>query len=239
MATNPNLILRRPDRGLILAVAAGFPLVVFAGFYKSYFLRAFFDVPPIANSLVHVHGIVMTVWVVLFIVQFALVRTRNVKLHMSMGIASIAFAALLVVVGLATAYDSQIVRGVAPPGIEPFKFFLIPVFDMILFVLLFGGAIYYRRRPTEHRALMLLTAVNFSASPLSRISIVPGEYMLVWAFGMPILIALLLLAWHTFKHGKLNLVFAIATCVFVLSVPLRIAIGETAIWQTIAARIAP
>lgn len=248
MANNPTVVRhpleaalnRRPsDKTLYLAIAIIFPLVVFVGFFKSYIFRIFFsDVPPIANYLVHLHGISMMAWVVYFVAQVALIRTKNVKLHMTMGMIGIALAALVFVVGMATTYDSQIVRGAAPPGLHPHKFFLIPVADMILFAIFFSGAIYYRKKPTEHKSLMLLTAVNFMGSPFSRIPLLPTDNFMIVAFGAPALITVVALAWHTWKHGKLNKVFALGSALFLISLPARILIGETETWMRIAAWMA-
>jgi hypothetical protein len=59
----------------------------------------------------------MSTWVLYFVAQVALVRSKNIKLHMSVGIAGIALAAIVVVVGMATAWDAHMVRGMAPAGI--------------------------------------------------------------------------------------------------------------------------
>src|SRR5687768_12088266 len=94
MAINANVFNPRlADRKLFLATAIGFPLVVLAGYFKSYYFSAFFaDARPIANTLVHAHGLVMSAWVLYFIAQVALIRTKNVKLHMTMGIAGVVLA---------------------------------------------------------------------------------------------------------------------------------------------------
>ena len=161
MAVNENFLKCGADRKLFLAAAVGFPLLVLIGYFRTYYFRAFFDVKPLATSLVHVHAVVMTAWVIYFSSQIALIRSRNVRLHMSMGLAGIALAAIVVVVGMGAAYDAHLIRGTAPAGIDPHSFFLIPVSDMLLYIVFFGGAIYYRKRPTEHKSLMLLTALNF------------------------------------------------------------------------------
>lgn len=230
MAINSNLLRRPSDRGLFLIAAAVFPLLVLAGYFKSYYFSAFFDARPIANALVHAHGIVMSVWVIYFVAQVALIRSKNVKLHMSMGMVGIALAALVVVVGLATAWDSNMVRGAAPPGWHPHSFFLIPIGDMLLFVVFFAGAIYYRKRPAEHKSLMLLTAINFIPAALFRLPILPPEQAIIQAFGGAILIAIAALGWHTWKHRKLNKVFAAGIVLMIVALPLRIALGETELW---------
>jgi hypothetical protein len=240
MAINTNIIKRPSDRGLFLTAAIGFPLIVLAGYFKSYYFSTFFaDARPVANALVHAHGIVMSAWVIYFIVQVALIRTKNIKLHMSMGFAGIALAALVIVVGLATAYDAQLVRHSAPPGADPHGFFTLPVSDMLLFVILFAGAIYYRKRPAEHKSLMLLTAINFMPAALFRIPLVSPEYTMLWAFGTPLLIAAACFAWYTAKHRKLNKVFAGGILLLFAAFLLRPVIMVSQPWLQFVAWIAP
>lgn len=240
MAINSNTLKRPSDRGLFLTAAVGFPLLVLIGYFKSYYFSAFFaDAPQIANKLVHAHGIVMTAWVVFFIVQFALVRTKNIKLHMTMGFGGIALAALVVVVGLATAYDAQLVRRSAPPGADPHGFFFLPVSDMLIFVLFFAGAIYFRKRPAEHKSLMLLTAINFLPAALFRVPLPTPEIQPFFAFGVPALLAIAALAWHTAKHRKLNKIFAAGVLLLVAMVPLRFVVMESQTWLNLVARLAP
>lgn len=238
MAINASLLRRPSDRGLFLAAAVGFPLLVLIGYFKSYYFSAFFDI-PVANALVHAHGVVMTLWVAYFTAQIALIRSKNVKLHMRMGVAGVALAALVVVVGLATAYDAQLVRASAPPWANPHGFFIYPVSDMALFVMLFAGAIYYRKRPAEHKSLMLLTAVNFLPAALFRVSPVPGQLTILWAFGLPLLLAAVCLMWYTARHGKLNRVFAAGVSLLIVALPLRIVISESGAWLRLVALIAP
>ena len=181
----------------------------------------------------------MSAWVIFFVVQFALVRTKNIKLHMSMGLAGIALAALVIVVGMATAYDAQLVRHSAPPGADPHAFFFLPAGDMALFALFFAGAFYYRKRPAEHKSLMLLTALNFMPAALFRVSPVPDQYTMLFAFGVPALLTAGFFAWYTAKHRKLNKVFAIGTLIVLVMVPLRFVIPGTQAWLSFVAAIAP
>jgi hypothetical protein len=52
---------------------AVFTLVAFA---RTYYLRYWFDVPPI-TVLLHLHSIVFTAWVVLFVIQTRLIAAQN------------------------------------------------------------------------------------------------------------------------------------------------------------------
>jgi hypothetical protein len=232
MAVNENLIRRPSDRNLFLAAAIGFPLIVLIGYFKSYYFKPFFpDTPPFVNSLVHIHGVVMTLWVLYFVAQVALIRSKNIKLHMSMGMAGIALAVIVVVTGMITAYDSMLVRKTAPPGLDPHSFFIYPFGDMLLFIIYFAGAIYYRRRPFEHKSLMLMTAINFTPAALFRIPVVPPEYTLFFSFGIPALVAISCLILFRIKHGKYNKIFTAAILLYIIGLPLRMALAETAVWH--------
>ncbi len=237
MAINSTFLRRPSDKNLYLAAGVLFPLLVFVGYFKTYYLSRFFDVPQIANSLVHFHAIVMSLWVLYFTVQVALVRTKNIKIHMTMGWVGVALAAIVVTVGLATAYDSHVVRHTAPPGISPYSFLVIPMGDMFLFVLFFAGAIYFRKKSFEHKSLMLMTAINFAAPAIARIPVVPPEYFLLWAFGVPCLIAIACLIGLSIKHRKINKVFALAVLLFVSLQPLRIYFGMTDWWIQLMTQI--
>jgi hypothetical protein len=226
-ALNPRLA----DRKLFLITAIGFPLLVLIGYFKSYYFSAFFaDARPIPTNLVHLHGIVMSVWVLYFVAQVFLIRTKNIKLHMTMGMAGVALAAVVVVVGMAAAIDAHLIRGTAPPRLNPHEFFILPTSDMAAFVLFFAAAIYYRKRPAEHKSLMFLTVVNFLPAALFRIPFIPGKFVILWAFGMPALLALGALAWHSWKHRKMNLVFAVGTAILIIGIPVRLFGGSTQLW---------
>lgn len=230
MSANAISLHRPSDRNPYLIAAIGFPLLVLIGYSRSYYLGALFNAQPLASRLVHAHGAVMTMWVVYFAAQIALVRTKNIRLHMTMGMVGVALAALVVVVGMATAYHSHLVLGRAPAGISPQAFFLIPVSDMLAFVALLAAAYYYRRSPAEHKSLMFLTAINFLPAAVGRIPVVPDKFMIFWAFGVPDLLALAFFGWYTWKHRKFNKVFAIGLTLLIISHPLRVVMMGSKPW---------
>ena len=238
MAANAETIRRPSDRGLMIAAAAAFPLLVLIGYFKTYYGRPLFNNPPFANSLVHFHAITMSIWVIYFTVQIALVRTKNLKLHMTMGMSGIFLAAVVIVVGMLTAWDSHIVRATAPPGMNPHGFFIVPVLDMLFFALFFAGAIYYRKRPAQHKSLMLMTAINFSPAAIARIPMLPPELFIIQALAIPALLGIICFAWHTWKYRKFNWVFAIALVAFIASGPLRVVFAGTQTWLGFVAWLA-
>ena len=232
MAVNANVLRRPSDRGLFLTAAIGFPLLVFIGYFRSYYFGSFFG-NTIANSLVHFHGVVMTTWVLYFAAQVALVRSKNIKLHMTLGLAGIGLAALVVVVGLMTAYDAHIVRELAPPGVSGKAFMFIAVAEMSMFVLFFSGAILFRKRPTVHKPLMLMTAINFMPAALVRMPFVPPESMLLFGYGVPSAVALGLLIWQTVKYRKFQPILTVAVLLLIASYPFRFIFAGSETWMSI------
>lgn len=236
MAQNPQFDWRRSDRRLFLAAAIFFPLIVLIGFGRTYYFKPFMAGPPVSSMLVHLHGGVMTAWVALFISQVWLIRSKNVRLHMKLGMLAIALAVLVVVVGFFTAAAAvKFGSGSFPPNIPPLSFFAVPFFDLVMFVLLFGGAIYYRLNSGNHKRLMLLTVLNFLPPALARLPIDSVQSLgpLVF-FGIPALLAIGLVTWDTWRNGKLNIAFLAGSIILIASFPLRLILSGTDMWLSFA-----
>jgi len=225
------------DRRLYFAIAILFPAIVLLGFARTYYLKGLFATPPLPSGLVHLHGLVMTAWVVLFVVQVRLISTKRIRLHQKLGYASIALAVLIIATGLPTALRASKYGSTStPPGIPTLSFLLIPTFDLVMFVLFFGAAIIYRRRPAAHKALMLLTVLNFLPPALARIPIASLQASgPVWFFGFPALVALLCLTLDARRHGRVNRVLAAGTAALVAGYVVRLALMTTAAWMSLAA----
>ena len=167
MAATPRMPGRVNDRRLYILAAILTPLIVLAGFARTYYLKPFFGTPDLPGRIVHLHGIVMTTWVILFIVQVSLVAKRRTRIHQRLGIFGGVLAALVVVVGILTALYAA-ARG-ASPGPPALAFLIIPFGDMVIFAVLIGLALYFRRKPYVHKRLMLLAAINLLTPAIARI----------------------------------------------------------------------
>ena len=236
MAMNLTPDRHRFDRRFFLFTAAGFILIVLAGFAQTYYLKSVFGSPQL-RTLTHLHGLVMSAWVVFFAVQVFWVRQRAVKRHMQMGMAGVALAALVVVTGIAVAIESaRLGSATAPPDIPPLPFLIVPLGDIVIFALLFGAAVYWRKNAANHKRLMLLTVLNFLPPAVARIPI-PALQSLgpLWFFGLPDLLAITFVAYDTWKNGRLNRVFAVGATLLILSHPIRIMVSGTDTWLRFAA----
>src|SRR5450432_4808540 len=86
---------RRFDRRLYLGASLIFLALVFWTFARTFYLKSFFGTPPL-SLLLHIHGAIMTGWVVLLVVQTSLIAAHRVQLHRRLGVFGAAWGALVV-----------------------------------------------------------------------------------------------------------------------------------------------
>jgi hypothetical protein len=224
------------DRRLFMAAAIAFPLVVLAGFGRTYYFKGYFDVPPLASALVHIHGLLMTTWVALFMAQVWFISSKRVRVHQRLGYGGIGLAILIVAAGYVTALRAAKYGAAStPPGVSPMAFLIVPLFDLLMFAILFGAAVYYRKKPAAHKSLMLLTAVNFLPPAVARIPIAALQALgPLWFFGFPTVVALVCLGLESWRYRRLNRVFLVGTLLLIASYILRLMIMGTSTWTEIA-----
>src|SRR5262249_21527126 len=118
--------------------------------------------------ILYVHAAVFSGWLLFFLLQSALVRTRNVRWHRSAGWFGAAFGALIPVVGTATAIAMAHfnIDRLHREHVE--SFLMIPLWDMVAFTVAFALAVYWRQRPEYHRRLVLIATCALTAAAFGR-----------------------------------------------------------------------
>jgi hypothetical protein len=226
------------DRLFYGAMAIALGLTVFAGFAPTYYLRFFAGGPSATvtggpfTALVHVHGALFTAWVLLFIVQTALVASRRVAVHRRLGVAGGVLAAAMVVAGTFTAIATA-AAGSAPPGVDPLTFLAIPLFDMVLFSTFVSAALALRRDREAHKRLMLLAYVSIIAAPVARL---PGVLpMGPFAFyGLAFLFVVVAAIYDFLSRGRVHKVYLLGGVFIAASVPARLTLSGTDAWRSLA-----
>jgi hypothetical protein len=229
-----RLINRRiNDRRLYILAAILIPIIVLIGFARTYYLKGFFATPPIPSRLVHLHGLVMSSWVILFVAQVTLVAARRTKTHQRLGVLGSVLAALVFIVGILTGIYAA-ARG-ASPGPPALRFLIVPIGDMLVFAVLVSLALYFRRKLDVHKRFMLLAAVNLLAPAIARIPLhfIEAGGPLAF-FGLTDLCLIGCVAFDTIKHRRLHPVFLWGLLFIIVSQPLRIWFAGTDEWLKIA-----
>ncbi|HSZ17686.1 MAG TPA: hypothetical protein VK764_11340 [Terracidiphilus sp.] len=163
-----NSLRRWVDRYFYFAMSLLVAAIVIWGFSHSINENLFHAAPP-RPILLWIHGAAFSAWVAFYIFQSALVRTRNVRIHRTLGWFGVALAGLMVVLGFIIAvlmgrFDKHILH---IPDTD--TFLSVPFGDMLAFALCAALAIYWRKKPELHRRLLFITTCALLDAPFGRI----------------------------------------------------------------------
>jgi hypothetical protein len=139
---------------------------VLFGFAKTYFLAGMVAA-PLPNKLIHIHGALMTLWMVVLFVQTALIAAHRVKWHMSFGLFGFALALAMVIIGPIAATDA-LRRGSAPLGLDAQTFYIVPWSAILIFGVLAFFAYRMRRQSAHHKRLILIATIGLMDAAVGR-----------------------------------------------------------------------
>lgn len=237
-----HVMTRRPKQFLGLrqwffaAMAAAATIVTFLGFAPTYYLKGFFDAPQLPVG-VHVHGVLFTAWVLLFLTQAALVATKKTALHRRLGLVGGLLVMPMLVSGVAVAVararsDAHIIAGPLA-SVSRLTFLVIPMTSVWLFALLAAVGLYYRRRPDVHKRFMLLATVALLPPALGRIPVLAAGGPVAF-FGVTLGFIIAVVAHDYFACRKIHPVSLWGGMVLAASFPGRLALGNTEAWHVFA-----
>jgi hypothetical protein len=235
-AARPRRSLRTDDM-FFSGMAVVSLIAVLAGFARTYFLAGVFRA-PLPNLLIHIHGAVFTLWVILFASQIGLVAARRLALHRRIGLAGFSLAVLMVVLGVLAASD-RLARHVGesanatPENVR--AFYAVPMGDMLMFATFIWLGYRQRSNPAAHKRLMLFATFALLDAAFDRWSVFdpyPLPLVNLMCFGP---LVLLTMAYDWRSSGRVQRV-TIWSTVFLLTVQGgRHLIAYSAGWQRLAA----
>ena len=220
----------RPGRIFHTGIAVAFLVTAFAGFAPTYFLKGFYDKPPL-TPLLHAHGFVFTLWLVLLVIQSGLVAAHRADVHKRLGIAGAVLAATMILLGFMTAIEAAR-RGVATPGLQPLVFMIFPVGAVVMFAGFIGAALWKRRQPEIHRRLILLGTVSIMTPAIARLPFAGRSPVFALVLSLLFVVAGMIHDWKS--RGRVHPLYIWGGLIVLLSGPVRSGIGHTAAWQSFA-----
>lgn len=144
--------------------AVWFVLNVFWGFAHSFYLPSYFgNTDPLPIHLV-IHGVVFSIWILLYAVQIFLIRFRSYKTHMFLGMFGLAVMIVMVPTGLFPSIYKMYA------GIIPIDAAGHNVFRLLCAYTLFGLAFAKRKNAFLHKRLMLGCMVMLMGAAIFRFS---------------------------------------------------------------------
>ncbi|MGY6523085.1 MAG: hypothetical protein ACXIUD_15235 [Mongoliitalea sp.] len=225
-------------------------LVVLLGFGPRFYLRPFFEQPrhlkmdtlPIKFML---HGILMTLWYVLLVVQSALVNTKNIQLHKRLGWGLGVIAILAVISAI------PVMMGFAPRMVElgflnvdnPDRVWFQniqwtnDIFALITFSIMVTIGFLNRTNKGLHRTMMLFASMAFTGPATGRLMewsspslFIEGTVTVYFMFPVAVLIH------DWFKARKIPVYTLWGFLALTLSMILTFALPSTEFWKELFLR---
>ena len=228
----------RQDRIFFGGSAMALLLVTFLGFAPTYYLAGVFDAPAL-SPLVHLHGVMFSAWMLLFVAQTGFIAARRTDLHRRVGWVAAGLAVAVVVLGVVVAIESGRRGGGGPQRNQP-VFLVHPLANIMLFGGLCFAGIRWRRQSGYHKRLLFFATLALAVTPLARLS-----RMMELPFSSPpiggmVLSDLFLIALVMFdvqSRGRVHPATAWAGGIMLVSQPLRVMLSHTEAWQAFAHRL--
>jgi hypothetical protein len=184
--------------------------------------------------MLYLHATVFSSWLVFFVLQSTLVRSRKVQWHRRLGLFGVALGTLIPMVGVSTAVVMGRFNTVSLHATDAESSLVVPLFDMVCFTSTFPLAVYWRKKPELHRRLMLVATCALTAAGFGRFPdrILPGYLFYV---GVDLLI-LLGVARDLIVNRTVHRVYLFALPLFILgqTIVTYIAYHNVPFWLRIA-----
>ncbi len=198
--------------------------------------QSLFHASPPRPLLLWVHGAIFSSWVLFYIVQSLLVRTRNVKWHRFFGWFGVALAAVMVVLGCIIAvvmarFDWYTLN---EPATD--VFLSIPFGDMLAFGPCVALAIFWRKKPELHRRLLFIATCSLLDAAFGRIDYLFNHDLYYWCLDTVILLGVVR---DLLVNRSIHKVYRVALPVLVAWQAFLIYLyrGAPAWWHTLTSRI--
>lgn len=214
----------------------GFALVALAavciGFSTTYALpmaRRVFAAP----AIVHLHGALCLLWVLLFGAQAILVRAGRSRLHRKLGLLGLPVAIGILVSGLGTAWWATD-RDLGTLDIAPTTM-IGTLTSLTIFTAFVMAGVAMRNRPDWHKRLMMLATIVVLWPAYFRFRHLmpwvprPDIWLALVLADLPILVAALR---DRLVYGRVHKVWAIFGTLLVLEQAFEVMVFETEVWRS-------
>ena len=166
----------RRERAFFLSMMAAIFLLVVWGFAPSFYLRgwmtppaSYIDRPDWMSWLFIAHGLLFTLWLLLFAVQTVLIGSRQLPLHKRIGQSVLPLYFAIVAMGLLVGYIGARYGFHAVP-FDSITFSALPWLVILAFAVLGWAGLHERRDPQRHKRLMLLATIAIADAGIARVT---------------------------------------------------------------------
>ena len=220
-----------------LGMAVAMLAVVVAGFWPSFYGRGAGE-PPLSAYLV-AHGVALTAWYVLVVVQPALVRLggegRWVKVHRRLGMGSSVLVAFILWTGFVVSVEFY-GKGPGDIVVSAAALLFANLFNLIGLTICFVAGVVHRRAPEVHKRYMTWASV---------VIIAPATFRLVRGMGLPpwsaaiaqLVFVVILILYDRRRTGRVHRPTWVGTAIVLFQMVGSFTIGSSAAWAGMAERL--
>lgn len=230
-AIRPEALRTGVQRYFFVAMAALVTLTVFAGFAPSFYLRSSFHPSQGLSVLLHIHGLVFSTWIILFLVQSLLIAKGSRILHRRLGWFTVGVAAVMLLL-VAAATAEQMRRRL--PIEEAATDISLNLFGAIMFGVPLIAAVYFRKRADWHKRLMLCATVGLLGAPVLRLVLLGTnlEFMTAVRLGLVVtdLFFLPCFAHDLLTRGRIHRAYLYVLALFIVCEILMLRVLSWAPW---------
>ena len=225
----------RDDRRPAIVWLAIFWIFVGVGF--GFDLHNYLHEHPAVPTIVHVHAIATTLWLLTATALVLLVETGNAALHRRLGWYAAGYAALVLVIAPWSELSWQALN-LNTPGSFPPQFLSIAFSGVFCMAVLLPWGVLMRRNSAAHRRVLILATICISDAGVSRLVGLflpaPTSFLGVYLFyeGGNVLLILLIFLWD-WKRNRVMKQFLMAASLIVATGLTATCLYFNHTWQTI------
>jgi hypothetical protein len=228
--------LRSAERRFYSRMALFMVALVFIGFAPSFYLRGYVHVPrpnPTLPPAVLLHGLLFTLWMLVFVAQTQLVAAGRRDIHMKLGKASfvlaLAIIPLMYLVGV-----WQVARANNPPFTDPLNWSVVPLSGIPAYAIMLWVGWTRRKEAQVHKRAMLSAALMLMHPAIGRIPMPPmlATFALTGALSVATFIPLLV--WDKRRLGHIHWVSKLGVSLAAAVLLISLIFLATGTWAPIA-----
>jgi hypothetical protein len=236
----------RTHSWIYIGLALGMSFTAYWGFAYTYFTPVLAGTYPEVSPAVHIHGWSFFLWFLLLPFQALLMATGLRRTHMTLGGASVALAAVMVLTGIlvASVRINQGLSATEPDELTMFwkDFGQLIMYNMILFVGFYGTAIARRDQPDVHKRMMVLASASILPAAIFRIIVgLTGFYWLAtpgWvmpaAFFLPAVFIVIGMVYDRVAKGSVHRAYLVGLPVLLVVHGLGLIMAGTAAGEAVS-----
>jgi hypothetical protein len=225
----------RTERVFFLAMMAAIFALVVWGFAPSFYLRGMLSAPPThidragwMGWLFVAHGLLFTLWLLLFALQTTLIGSRQLALHKRIGRSAYPLYFAIVAMGMFVGYLGAR-YGFHDVPFDSITFSALPWLVILAFAMLAWAGLSERRDPQRHKRLMLLAIIVLADAGIARVTMF-RPYLPPWMTATVLLLIPLIL-WDLATLHRVHRTTLKGGLIVAAALLLSVPIGMTKPWH--------